>query len=191
MVWDGHPGSAFHRLQGPLKHLAWGSYLSTQSYCYCHVHITRSVLRRWTKHHQGSQEPLQSYSRATGTSLNVFPCQLVWVYAWSGFCIGTNEDPSLRFFATIHVKDQLLGNVFAGTFSDSFRQELSLHPQCQDVLQSTSCQIWDFLASCWDCFLSLWLEICVPNDKFDFSGDNCKSYNSHEIFLAQFWKIVS
>ena len=32
----------------------------------------------------------------------------------------TAEDPSLRFFAMMHVKDQVLGNVFGGTFSDSF-----------------------------------------------------------------------
>ena len=29
----------------------------------------------------------------------------VRVYAWSGFCMGTTEDPSLRFFATMHMKD--------------------------------------------------------------------------------------
>ena len=47
--------------------------------------------------------------------------------------MGTAEDPSLRFFTTMHVKDQVLGNVFGETFSDSFRQDLSPHPHCQDV----------------------------------------------------------
>ena len=50
---------------------------------------------------------------------DVFPCQLVWVETWSEFCIGTAEDLS-RFFKTMHVKDQVLGNVFGGTFSDFF-----------------------------------------------------------------------
>ena len=48
-----------------------------------------------------------------------------------------------RFFATMHVKDQVLGNVFGGTFSGSFRQDLSPHPHCKDTLLSTSSQIWE------------------------------------------------
>ena len=43
-----------------------------------------------------------------------FPCQLVWVYAWSGFCMGSAEDPSLTFFAMMHVKDQIPWSVFIG-----------------------------------------------------------------------------
>ena len=43
----------------------------------------------------------------------------MWVYAWFGFCMVAIEDPSLRFFATMHVKDQVLENIFWGTFSDS------------------------------------------------------------------------
>ena len=35
----------------------------------------------------------------------------------------TAEDPSLRFFSTMHVKDHVFGNVFGETFSDSFRQK--------------------------------------------------------------------
>ena len=61
----------------------------------------------------------------------------------SGFCKGTAEDTYFRFFAMMHGKDQVLGNVFRGTFSDSFRQNLSPISHCQDILQSTSCQIWD------------------------------------------------
>ena len=91
----------------------------------------------------------------------------LWVYVWSGFCMGTTEEPSLRFFAT---KDQVLGNVLGETFSDCFRQNLSLHSHFQDILQSTSWQIWDFLPSCWGCLLTLWLQICTPNDKFVFCG---------------------
>ena len=73
----------------------------------------------------------------------------------------------------MQVKDQVLGNVFGGTFSDSFRQNLSTHPYSQDILQSTSCQVWDFLPSCWGFLPALELEICIPNDKFDFSEGNC------------------
>ena len=72
-------------------------------------------------------------------------------------------------YLTVCMKDQVLGNDFEGTFSDSFRQNLSLNPHCQDSLQSTSCPIWDFLPSFWGCLRSLWFEICVPNDKFGFS----------------------
>ena len=35
----------------------------THAYCYWHVHSARSELRRGTKHHQESQDPLQSCSR--------------------------------------------------------------------------------------------------------------------------------
>ena len=87
--------------------------------------------------------------------------------------MGTAENPSLRFFVTMHVIDQLLSNVFGGTFSDFFRQKLSLHPHCQDISQSTSCQVWDFLSFCSSCLLTLWLEICLSKDKFGFPGDNC------------------
>ena len=80
----------------------------------------------------------------------------MWVDDWSGFCMGTDEDPSLRFFATMHVK----GQVFQRTFSDSSWQNLSLHPHCQDILQSTSYQIKDFLSFFfffevvyWPCYL--------------------------------------
>ena len=46
------------------------------------------------------------------------PCQLIWVYAWSGFCISTPEDLSVRLFPTKHVKDQVLRNVFGGILPD-------------------------------------------------------------------------
>ena len=114
---------------------------------------------------------------------DILPCHVVWIYSWSQFCMGTGKDPSLRFFVAMHMKDQVLGNVFKGTFSDSFWHNLSLHPHCRVISQSTSFQIWNFLPSCWGCLLTLWLEICVPNDKFGFSGDNCKT--CCEISLAQ------
>ena len=98
------------------------------------------------------------------------PYQLVWFNAWFGLCMGTDEDHLLKFIVSRH---QLLGNVFGSTFSDSFRQNLSSHPHCKVILQSTSCLIWDFLTSSWGCLLTLCLEICVPDDKVDFSGDNC------------------
>ena len=81
------------------------------SNCNWHIYRPRSVLRRWTKHHQGSQDSLQICSWTTGTSLTVFPCKLARVYAWSEFCMNEADDPSLRFFATMHVKDQVSGNV--------------------------------------------------------------------------------
>ena len=40
----------------------------------------------------------------------------MWVYAWSEFCMDRDDDPSLRFFTTKHVNDQVLGNVFEGLF---------------------------------------------------------------------------
>ena len=76
-------------------------------------------------------------------------------------------------YPTMHVKDQILENVFGGTFSNSFRQNLSQRPHCQDILVLTSSQIWDFLPSCWGCLQTLWLKICVPNDKFGFSENYC------------------
>ena len=47
----------------------------------------------------------------------------MWVYVCSGFCIGTAEDSSLRFFTMIHVKDQVFGNVFRESFSGLFLWE--------------------------------------------------------------------
>ena len=43
-----------------------------------------------------------------------------------------------------YVKEQVLGIIFGVTFSDSIRQNLSLHPHCKDILQSTSCEILVF-----------------------------------------------
>ena len=79
---------------------------------------------------------------------------------------------------------------FLWTFSDGlFRtpsDRISPHPHCQGILQLTSCQIWDFLASCWGYLLPLWLEICVQNNKSSLSGVN------HSVKLpAQFWMILS
>ena len=71
-------------------------------------------------------------------SLNVFSCQLERVYAWSRFYMDTGEGPFFSFFETMHVKDPIHGNVFGGTFSDSFQQILSQHRHWQEILQSTS-----------------------------------------------------
>ena len=89
MFWDNHSDRSFHRVQMPLKHLVFKSYW--------HVYRARSVLRRWTKHHQGGQDPLLSCSWTTGgTSLNIFPCQMGWVYALSGFSMSRAEVPLQR-----------------------------------------------------------------------------------------------
>ena len=83
-----------------------------------------------------------NYQRIT----KLFPCQLVLVYAWSKFCMSTAEDSSLRFFATMHVQNQVLRNFFGGTFSDSFQQKRSLCSHCHYGLQSTSCHFRRFFA---------------------------------------------
>ena len=90
---------------------------------------------------------------------NVFPCQLVWVFAWSGFCIGTTKDLSFRFFATMLVKDQVPGNVFRGTFFDFFRQNPSPYTHCQDILQSTPCQVEFVYWSCGLKFVYLTIDL--------------------------------
>ena len=77
--------------------------------------------------------------------------------------MGTAEDPTLRFFAMIHVKNQVLGDVFRGTFSDSFRQDCIL-------IVRTSCGQLNARSGI---FGLLWLEICAPNDKFAFLGNKC------------------
>ena len=100
--------------------------------------------------------------------VTVFPCQLVWVYAWSGFCMGTAEDPFFKILC-----DDACERRSSWEFLQRSLFELSLHPHCKNILLSTSCQIWDFLPFCWGCLLTLWLEICAPNEKFGFSGDNC------------------
>lgn len=189
MFWDGHPGHAFYRVLGPLKHLLWGLCAPEHIVLATDAHRARSVLRRWTKH-QESQDPLRSCSRTTGTSQHVLPCQMLWVYAWSGSCMGTAEDSWSWFFALTHVKDPVLGYVIGWTFSGSFQQNLSPHSHCQEILQSASCQNWVFLPSCLDCLLILWLEICVANAKFVFSGDSCWSWTC-DILLAPFWMISS
>ena len=83
-------------------------------------------------------------------------------------------------YPTEHVKDQVPRDIFGGTFSDSFQQNLSQHQHGQDILQSTFCQIRDFLLFCWGYLLTIWQEICVPDDKFDIL----------EILLAYFWMIL-
>ena len=40
----------------------------------------------------------------------------MWVYAWSEFCMGKAEDPSLRFLAPMQVEDEFLVIAFDGTF---------------------------------------------------------------------------
>ena len=165
MFWDGYPGHAFHTLKGPLKHLVWTS-----------INIVIAIDMSTELNQTSSRKSVSSsilFLNHWHITKRFFLCQLAWVYARSGFCIGTAEDPSLKFFAKMHVKDKVLRNIFRGAFSDFFKQNLSPYPPCQDILQSTSCLIWDFLPFCWSCLLTLWLKICVPNDKFGFSGDNC------------------
>ena len=106
----------------------------------------------------------------------VTPCPTPWCrsYRKGSFRVTLDYGRQLYFtYPAVHGKDHVLGNVFGGTFSNSFRQNLSPHLHWQDTLLSTFCQIWDFLPSCWSCQLTLWLEICVPIDKFGFSGNNC------------------
>ena len=53
---------------------------------------------------------------------------------------------------------------------DIFRQNLSSHPHCQDILQSTSCNIWDFLQSCWGCLHPWGLTFVYSKINLDFLG---------------------
>ena len=48
-------------------------------------------------------------------------------------------------YPTVHMKNQVLGNVLGGTFSDSFRRNLSPHPHCQDILQPYSSLLVEFV----------------------------------------------
>ena len=75
-----------------------------------------------------------------GVSKYTQPINIIRIYYWekNPVLIGTAEDSSLRFFATMHVKDQVLGKVFGWTFSDLFQQNLSPHSHCLDILLSTS-----------------------------------------------------
>ena len=81
------------------------------------------------------------------------PINMIMIYYWDkklhvSWCefmlnldsVWVVEDSSLWFFVTKHMKDQVLENVFGGTFLGSSRQNLSLHPHCHDILQSTSCR---------------------------------------------------
>ena len=74
-----------------------------------------------------------------------------------------------NYITPVYMKDQVLGNVFEGTFSDSFRRILSPHPHCQGILQSTSSQICHFQPLSRVCLLILWLKVWVPNFEFSFS----------------------
>ena len=71
-------------------------------------------------------------------------------------------------YLTGHMKDQVLGNVFGGTFSDFLRQSRSPHLHCQDIWLSTSCQIWNFLLSCWSCLLSSGLKFVFLTKNLTF-----------------------
>ena len=166
MFSDGHPGRTFHRRQGPMKHLFWDFYSSVLTIIVidifmepkvCFVaspNIRKSIL--FSNHWHIAK----SFSISAGVSL----C-LIWI------CMGTAENPFLKFFATM--KDYVLGKVFDGSFSDSFLQNCSMHSHCQEILLSTFFLIRDFLPFCWGCLLTLWLEMCVPNEKFGFSRGNC------------------
>ena len=72
-------------------------------------------------------------------------------------------------YHTVLVKDQVLGRSSEGLFRTPDRISHRIH------IVGTSCNqlvIWDFLPACWGCLLTPFTEICVPNDKLDFSGDN-------------------
>ena len=117
MCWDVNPGRAFHIVQGLLKHLVLvicapvHTVIATDMSIEPEARLVSepNIIKEVRIFFNIVLEPL-------GTSLNVFPCQLVWVYTWPRFYMGTAKDPSLRFFATMHVKDQVLGNICRGTF---------------------------------------------------------------------------
>ena len=102
--------------------------------------------------------------------VNPHPCHLVWVDAWSAFCVGTVEDPSLRFFATMYVKDQVLGNIFRGTLSDSFQQNLWLHSHCQDILRLTPTRYGIFCLLLAAVYCPCGLKLVYPTINLTFLG---------------------
>ena len=149
MFWEGHLGCEFHRVQGPLKHhvrsfcasvhTVIAIHMSTklEVYFVAELNITKEVRVLFNL----ILEPLTH-------QWTFFPCQLVWVYAWSEFCVGTAEDSSLTSLQRCTWKTIFLRNFCGGTLSDSLRKNISLHPYCSDILQSTFSQICDILLSC-------------------------------------------
>ena len=55
---------------------------------------------------------------------------------------------------------------FRMDFLDSFRQNLSPHPHCQGILQSTSSQIWNFRPSSSENLLAQSRKILPPNEQW-------------------------
>ena len=95
----------------------------------------------------------------------------------------------------MHMNDHVLGKVFRRTFSDSFWWNLSPHWHCQNILQSTSYQIWDFLPSCRGCLQTLWLEIYVSINKFGccffLIKQNLIRKRIRLLVLKQMWQVSS
>ena len=89
-------------------------------------------------------------------------------------------------YPTMHLKNPVLGNIFRGTSSDSFRQNLSLHPYCQDILQSTSCHIRDFLPSYCGGLLTCGLKSVYPTINLPFLGIIVKVKLPAKFFLYNF-----
>ena len=123
----------------------------------------------------------------TGRSLNVFQYQLVLVYVWSEFCMGTAEDPSLRFFAVIHMKDQVHGNVFGETPSNRISHYI--------IIVRTSCSQFPTRSEIF-CFLVA--VVYWPSDlKFVYLSINLAflgiivKVKLLRFFFAQFWMIFS
>ena len=88
-------------------------------------------------------------------------------------------------------KTKFLGTSLEGLFrTPSTRISLSI----QIVrIYCSQLPVWSgiFLPFCWSCLLTLWLENCVPNDEFCFSGIIVKVKLPAKFCLHSFWRILS
>ena len=116
-------------------------------------------------------------------SKNLYVPWCVFMLDLDALCLQLNI-LSLRFFATMRVKDQVLGNVFVWTFFGIFPTEsLTVYTLSGDL----AVNFLSDLGSWWGClrtpwleipvrsgdldevtYATPWLEIFVPNDKFRF-----------------------
>ena len=151
------------------------------------ITLTNNYNTHIVQYAQRIQIPLRSCFWITGTSQNILPRQLVWVFTLSGSFMSTGEDPcrdSLQWSAwterpisRLHLRMNFFG-LFPTYSLTAFilRRVLALsllsHLGVSGFLLSLS--------------LVLWLEIYVSIHKFGFSGDGCWSWSYGEILLEIF-----
>ena len=101
------------------------------------------------------------------------------------------SNPMLRaeiywHYSTGNMKDLVPGNVFGGTFSDSFCQRLLPHSHYRDILQSSSCQIWDFLPSFVEVYWPGGMKFVYPTINLAYLGIIVKGKFSMKFSLRSF-----